>query len=317
MDQIDAAFESAEQISDLRSLVVARDQEIIRAAYFNGTTSAASVSFDVRSVTKSITATLIGIAIDKGFIDNVNQTVGELLTIYPYHIDSEVQAITLHQLLSMSSGMDWREIGVTSEFGTWINSEDQLEYALDKPFVAEPGSAFLYSDGGAHIVAAILESATNMNPADFALEYLFEPLGIESRYWLEDKQGHVIGGAGLSIGPADMVKIGQLYLNDGEFDGEQVVSSSWIQAATTPHITTDGILPFLTDYGYFWWLSSAHEVDYYLAMGYGGQYILVAPERELIAVATCAWRVSTAQAGNNWNNILDLIVNQIIPATEE
>ena len=154
-----------------------------------------------------------------------------------------------------------------------------------------------------------------MEPAAFALEYLFEPLGIGSRSWLEDKQGHVIGGAGLSIGPADMVKIGQLYLNEGKFNGVQVVSSSWIETATARHIDTGGILSFLDDYGYFWWQGNAHAVDYYVAMGYGGQYILVAPERELIAVATCRCSVPSARAGNNWYNILDLIVNQIIPAT--
>ncbi|MFC1481230.1 serine hydrolase domain-containing protein [Candidatus Neomarinimicrobiota bacterium] len=317
MVQINAAFVSAEQISDLRSLVIAQGDKIMKEAYYNGTSSAAIANFDVRSVTKSITATLIGIAIDQGFIDNVNQTIGELLTLYHEPLDSMIQAVTLHQLLSMSSGMDWREIGVPSEFPDWMSAPNQLDYALDKPFVGAPGTAFIYSDGGAHIVAAILESTTNMKPTAFAREHLFEPLGIGSRNWLVDKQGHNIGGAGLSIGPADMIKIGQLYLHKGKFDGEQVVSRSWIKTATAPHIDTGNILPFLDDYGYFWWLGNAHEVDYYVALGYGGQFILVAPERELIAVATCNWRVPTAQANNNWYNILELIIDQIIPATGE
>ncbi len=235
MAMIDDAFESAEQIADLRSLVVAQNKLIVKEDYYRGATNSASATFDVRSVTKSITATLIGIAIDHGFIDNVEQTIGELLTVYPYTIPPAVRAVTLHQLLCMSSGMDWREIGVTSEFGTWVNSPDQLEYALNKPFGPQPGTAFLYSDGGAHIVGAILESATNMQPADFALEYLFTPLGIGTRNWLEDNQGHNFGGVGLCIGPADMLKIGQLYLNNGKFDGEQVVSKSWVNAATAPH----------------------------------------------------------------------------------
>jgi CubicO group peptidase (beta-lactamase class C family) len=148
----------------------------------------------------------------------------------------------------------------------------------------------------------------------FAKQHLFQPLGITDRSWGTDKQGIYNGGAALSLTPYDMLKIGQLYLNRGVYNGVRIVSEEWIQKASTFKIMTNGIEPFGPGYGYFWWIGSSGSHCYYFANGYGGQFIVVVPDIRLIVVATNNWsNVPTDTANQDWYNTLDVIINKIIP----
>jgi CubicO group peptidase (beta-lactamase class C family) len=308
------AFAAAEQIAGMRSLLVGQDGQLVAEGYFNGTS--ASSLHDVRSVTKSVLSTLIGIAIDRGFIESTEQTLAQLLGPMVEGLEEEKRAITIDNLLTMTPGHEWRGLGASpSEFGEWLRAPDQLAYILDKPLVYPPGTRFHYSSGSSHLLSVILTEATGMNAADFAAQYLFAPLGIDSRPWLADKGGYAIGGAGLQLTPRDMLTIGVLFLEHGMSDGRQVVSEKWVRTSTEAHISTNNPIPYGTDYGYQWWLGNANNHDFYFAMGFGGQFIVNVPDLRLVVVATCEWRYPAEVANAHWYAIIRLILDNVVPAS--
>jgi len=312
------AYKSIETIEKIRSLVVARNGVIVSEEYYNGTGSQPDSVLDVRSVTKSISSTLIGIAIDKNFIKNADQTLEELIgTVEGF--DSEFNKITLHNLLTMTAGFEWHEIAEPSEFPDFISSKDQLDYIFSKSLTSTPGSVFDYSDGAAHLVSVVLEEATGLSSYKFAKQYLFEPLGISGfRLWYEDNRGYNYGGVGLCIGPHDMIKIGELYLKKGLYENNRIVSEEWITNSTSSKISTNNTLPYFPDYGYYWWLGEYEGKKYHCAIGYGGQFIFVVPVYDLVITATCDFRsTSTEAASNNWTTIITAIMTEILPAVRD
>lgn len=317
-NQLVIAFTNAEKIEDLQGLAVARNNVIVAEEYYNDAGPEPDPELHVMSVTKSISATLIGIAIDKGYIANVDQTVSDFIGEDVDLKNPDLGKVTIHQLLTMTCGHNWHEIGTYSEFSNFANAPDQLNYIIDKPIVNTPGTIFNYSDGGAHLISAIIQEATGMNTSLFADLFLFRPMDLDERIWYEDNRGIPYGGVGLCIGIHDMINIGYLYLNNGIYNGNQIVPAKWIEEATRFRISTNNAVPFLRDYGYFWWLSSAHGHDFICANGYGGQFILVAKSLNLVIVSRSNHRnISRDKAGNNWYNILNIIVNQILPAVRE
>jgi CubicO group peptidase (beta-lactamase class C family) len=214
----------------------------------------------------------------------------------------------------MATGFEWFEIAEPSEFGDFIYASNQLLYVLNKQFIHPPGTVFDYSDGAAHLISVIISEATGMSASEFANVHLFEPMGIDERFWYEDNQGYTYGGAGLCIGPHDMIKFGNMILNNGEYNGNRIVSSEWLNAATSIHISTNNLLPYLTDYGYYWWKGSILGHEFSMAMGYGGQFIVIVPNLNVVASATCEFRGLSEISGQNWNSIIDVISNNVIPA---
>ena len=311
-DQLDNIFASASQNSNLKCLIVWKDGRIIKQKYFHPGDSL--TPHDVRSVTKSVMATLIGIAIDRQIIPSEDQHIGEYLRPLVGSLDSVREKIPITALLTMSAGFSGNELANASEYDAWFHAPNQVAYTLNKSIVATPGTVFNYHSGVAHLTSAILAQATNGSTSSFANQYLFGPLGIASPTWQTDKQGIVNGGAGVRLTPLDMLKIGELYLNHGAYNGARVVSEEWIVKATTRKILTNNAVPFGPGYGYFWWTGNAHSRDYFFANGWGGQFIVVVPDIKLIVVATNVWSgVPVATANAQWYSTLDLIINQIIP----
>jgi len=310
------AYKSISNVTGIRSLVISYKHEIIYEEYYNNTNSGPDSIIDIRSATKSILSALIGIAIDKGFINSVDQTLSEFISPLVDSLDPQKGQITIHQLLTMTSGQEWSEIPGPSEFPDFIYAPDQFLYALNKPLINTPGTVFNYSDGSAHLLSVILTQATGMTASQFANKYLFEPLGIGNRFWYEDKQGYNYGGVGLCVGPYDMIKFGNLFLNKGKYKGVQIVSENWVDKAITNYISTGNVLPYLTNYGYYWWVGTRKGFSFYTAMGYGGQYIFVVPDLNLVVVSTCNFTGigGSVQAGENWKNITDIIMNNILEA---
>jgi CubicO group peptidase (beta-lactamase class C family) len=237
----------------------------------------------IHSCTKSIMSTLIGIAIDDGLIEDVSQP---LVDFFPdreiENLDAAKQSITLDHLLSMSSGLDCQD----SYLYNWRGLErmratiDWTQYALDLPVDREPGTTFDYCNSGSFLLSAILQQAAGMDSLEFAQQHLFAPLGISDVTWRTDPQGVYVGWGDMRLKPHDMAKIGYLFLNQGLWDGEQIVSSEWVQNATQEQI----IANTLSDgYGYQWWVDSN---GYYMALGYGAQFIFVIPDLDLVVVFT-------------------------------
>jgi CubicO group peptidase (beta-lactamase class C family) len=309
------AYAQARQIEGMKCLLVARNGVLVAEEYFREDDGPESLH-DVRSVTKSVTSALIGIAIEEGFIENVDQTLADyLIGSVADSIEKEKGQITLRQLLTMSCGLEWFEIGTYSEYSNWITAPDQIEYILNKPMVTTPGTVFNYSDGAAHLVSVILTEATGMNALEFAGLYLFAPLDISGRPWRTDNRGYNLGGVALQITPRDMLKFGTLYLQNGVYDGKQVIAAEWVSASTQSHISTNNAVPYGPNYGYYWWTGRAYARDYYFANGYGGQFIVVVPGWNLVAVATGNWRgIGRDQAGAQWYNIISVIMNDVLGA---
>ena len=153
-----------------------------------------------------------------------------------------------------------------------------------------------------------------MNLQDFAQQYLFDPLGIDSRPWITDNRGYPLGCVALYLTSRDMYKIGTMFLQNGMYNGRRVISENWIRKSTEAQIATGGAIPFGNNYGFLWWVDESDGIEYYMAMGYGGQFIKVVPEKNLVVIATCDWYLNEIQTSQNWYNIISIIVDKIIPA---
>jgi CubicO group peptidase (beta-lactamase class C family) len=313
IDQIslENAFTSARNLSRVKCLIVSCQDTFYKAEFF--LPGAEIEHHDVMSVTKSVTSLLIGIAIDKGFISSVDETIDGYIRPLVSDLDSAKGQITIKQLLTMSCGLHWSEIPGPSEFLQWYYSPDKLLYILNKSFISVPGESFNYSDGAAHLTSVVLSQATNMTANEFAKYYLFTPLGIGDRYWTTDNRGFNCGGVRLHLYPDDMLRIGKLVLNKGKWNYEQIVSEEWIDESTKFQISTNDIIPYGSSYGYYWWRASASNYDFFYANGHGGQFIFIVPAIEVVIVATTNWSdLNDQQAGLLWYNLINIIVNEVL-----
>ncbi|MDJ0961774.1 MAG: serine hydrolase [Acidimicrobiia bacterium] len=236
------------------------------------------------SVTKSVIGTLIGIAIDRGLLAGVDVPVVEILSgDVPATVDGLKASMTVEDLLTMSTGLDCRDSAFYEWEGldAWLASDDWTAHVLALPMAEEPGTRFEYCNGASFLLSAILSEVTGQSAAEFADDVLFGPLGITDYSWLANDEGITHGWTDLWLHRADMARIGYLFLRSGDWDGEQIVSREWVEASTTPQAN---LATSTDDYGYQWWIFDA--LDYAYALGFGGQYILLAPEHDLVVVFT-------------------------------
>ena len=308
-----SAYQQARQQNGLRSLLVARNGVLVAEEYFGGYNR--NRLNHVRSVTKSVVATLIGIAIREGFLQNTNQTLSEFLQPYSENRDGTKGQIAIEHLLTMTSGFSWNETN-GNEYGSWITSGDQIDYVIDKPLVAAPGQQFTYNSGTSHLLSAILTQATRMSTKAFAEKYLFAPLGITDVAWDQVSDGIYNGGAGLQLTARDMVKFGFLYLQNGVSGGEQIVPAEWITRAWQQKQTLGFAYGPLKSvhYGYLWWMEKGGAHDAFFAWGYGGQFVFCVPDLNLVVTTTSQWQLSAADASAQERANMDLIVNKVLPA---
>lgn len=236
----------------------------------------------IHSNTKSITSALVGIALDKGYIKSVNQPV---LEFFPEttiaNLDAQKRSITLAHLLTMASGLDTKDSYLYKwvGLGDMMASEDWAQYVLDLPMAQAPGERFEYSNGVSYLLAAIIQKTTEMSALEFARQHLFGPLGITDVKWRTSPQGVNAGWGDMMLTPHDMAKIGLLYLQKGRWEDRQIVSTAWIEASTQQQISAT----LFGGYGYQWWIDSA---QYFMAVGYLGQFIFVVPGKNLVVVFT-------------------------------
>ncbi|MBN2006849.1 MAG: serine hydrolase [Anaerolineae bacterium] len=287
-----------EQKLALHSLLIVRNGYLVSETYF-GSYQQDTLHIQY-SCTKSFVATLIGIAMDKGYIDRTDRNV---LDFFPESTfenpDDRKKAMTLDDLLTMRSGLDWEE--GDPAYRAMYQSSNWVKFVLDLPMASQPGSEFNYCSGCSHVLSAILQQTTGMSSRDFAEKTLFEPLGISKVRWEADAKGISIGGWGLQITPRDMAKLGYLYLHNGQWDGQQIVSAEWVRNATQQHTGTGGDV---LGYGYQWW--TYPSLAAYTALGRDGQTIFVIPDADLIVVTTAA-------IGGH-DEIFQLIEQYVVPA---
>jgi len=244
----------------------------------------AGLRHDVASVTKSITSTLIGLAIERGHLHGVEQPV---LSFFPgrsvAELDARKQKLTLEHLLTMQAGWDCGFEPKEARLSEMRRSADWVQFMLDLPMVAEPGTRFAYCSGNCHLLSAILTQVTRTNALAFARRELFEPLGIRDVAWLADPRGHNYGWGDLQLHPRDMAKLGQLLLQRGRRGIRQIIPEGWIRTATRAHVERT---INKDHYGYFWWVKGKDYPGMFEAVGRGGQRINVWPAKELVLVFT-------------------------------
>ena len=315
-NKLSYAYERAGEIENLRSLLVSKNNILISEVYFKD--GAKDELHDVMSVTKSFTSTLVGIAMDKGYIISLDQTLGDFFDSTIYDLSDEKSSISLYNLMRMSCGIPWKELGLESEFIDWYyNSDDHINYILDKEMIYTPRALFNYSDGAAHLVSVVLTEAVGMSTFEFANKYLFKPLQIDSCKWTKDNRGYNLGGVRLKITPLSMLKFGELILNEGKYGDVQIISKTWIDKATTSHIETNDCISFQNGYGLFWWTGQKNGYDYFFANGFGGQFIVIVPELKMVVVSSNNISGITVEKCNEqWCQTIDIIINYLIPSTK-
>lgn len=298
-------FLYAQQIQ-LDSVLIVRNGYIVYEDYPMGYTE--DMRHVLFSCTKSVASAVLGIALGQGYF---NGTHDRLLDFFPGRTvanpDPRKDRITVENLLTMKAGFEWDEWSVSYEDGSnpvfgLMSSSDALQHMLDLPMAAEPGTTWVYNSGVSHLLSYIVNATTGRFTGDFAQEFLFDPLGITSVYWETDFSGVSFGGFGLNLTPRDMAKFGYLYLNNGTWDEEQILFSSWIDESMVVNHTTGSNL----GYGYQWWINPDWEA--YSARGYRGQRIHVLPKENLVVVFTS----SGSQVHYD-----ELIADYILPAVNE
>ena len=266
----------------VHSVQIARHGRLVLDSYFYP--YSAEMRHDVASVTKSITSTLIGLAIEKGFLGDVNQP---LLTLFPDRsvaaLDERKRKITLAHLLTMQAGWDCGFEPKEARLFEMRRSADWLQYMLDLPMVSVPGMRFAYCSGNPHVLSIVLTRLTGTNALSFGRRELFDPLGIHDIWWPTDPQGHNHGWGDLQMHPRDMAKIGQLFLQHGRWGDRQILSETWIRAATRAHVD---LTVNRDHYGYAWWIKGDDYPGMFEAVGRGGQRISIWPAEDLVVVFT-------------------------------
>jgi CubicO group peptidase (beta-lactamase class C family) len=284
------------------SILIVRNGYVVLDAYFYPFLK--GQKHIIHSCTKSIMSALIGIAINKGFIKNIDQPITDFFPDKAFaNADDLKNSITLEDLLMMASGLKCRD----SYLYRWVGffemrySNDWAQYVLDLPMEVTPGEKFEYCNGVSYLLSVIIQNTTKMKTLDFARKHLFELLGIIDIEWERSPQGIDAGYGEMWLKPHDMAKFGLLYLNKGRWGNKQIVPSAWVEVSTRGHIGAT----LFDQYGYQWWVDSA---GYYMAVGYKGQRIFVVPEKDIVVVFTGDL---TGRDGLISKNLLD---SYIIPA---
>ncbi|HZY35637.1 MAG TPA: serine hydrolase [Mucilaginibacter sp.] len=269
---------------NIHSLLIIRHKRVIFDAYFYPFRP--NLRHDIASCTKSITALLTGIAIDKGYIKNEDQLVsGFFPEIKPP--SKGFETLTIKDLLTMTSGFDCSFANEDSLFYRLFQSSNWPGFIFNIPFAAEPGKQFSYCSCNYYLLAEIIYRATKLSPEDFAKKYLFNPLGIKSVYWSKNDKGINYGWGDLALKPYDLAKISQLLLDDGKWNGKTVISLNWLKKSEAMNTKFDNG----NGYGYGFWLDRDHA---YNAEGRGGQRLLIDPVNKTIIVVTAG--------GYNWDD---------------
>lgn len=301
--ELDTRIEAGEY-GDINSLLIWHDGVLLLESYYRGTDS--ETMNQIYSVTKSITSAMVGKAVEEQHIASLNDP---MLDYFPENrqienLDGRKEAIVLADLLTMQAGFEWEELSTiygdpTNDVTLMTRSADWIQYMLDREMLAEPGTTFTYSSGVTMLLGTILQVATGQSVEDYTATHLFEPLDITDWRWQQTPTGSSNTGWGLFLRPADMLKFGQLYYQEGNWQGNQIIPEAWIAESTRPLVQIDDEF----DYGYQWWrfadessiVADLAQNDVYFAWGFGGNFIFVVPHMELIVVTTAENFENSAQ----------------------
>lgn len=252
----------------------------------------------MQSVSKSVTSALVGIAIGRGELPQVETTIAPLFEEFRLpDADPRRADLTLEHVLTMTTGIKWDESTVTytdpaNSCANMEKSPDWIQFVLNQPMAQAPGAGFVYNSGATELLSYLIKKGTGRQAHEYAAEHLFKPLGITDTYWKITPTGLADTEGGLYLTARDLAKIGYLYLHDGVWDGQRLLPEGWVQASTSPRVDTRPGVERSRKYGYQWWVLpyGTDGKHAWAALGYGGQRLIVVPEHDLIAVFT-GWNI--------------------------
>lgn len=295
-----------EQNINMDAVAVIKDDVLLGLHRFSD-----EVVHNVFSVAKSHTATAIGFAIDEGKLKLSNRPIDFFADILPADIDPKWNKVTLHNLLTMTTGHGTKHLMVVDRKKLRKEKcEEWLTFAFTRPMPYEPGEKFAYGNLAPYVAGRMLEAAVGMTICDYLYEKMWKPMGVKKPKWETDLAGHTFAASDLYLDVADMAKLGQLYASGGCFRGERLLSKEWIKTAGSKHIDSCVLNPggYGIDeeagYGYYFWLN--HEVPgSYRCYGREGQFVIILPEKNAV--------IATQSMNSNVQPILDTVWKHILP----
>jgi CubicO group peptidase (beta-lactamase class C family) len=319
--------------ANIHAVVIVRHGKLVFEQYFAGYDDPwgepdgqfsfeATTKHDMRSVSKSVTSLLVGIANDRKLIASVDEAVVKFFPDYSSLKTTGWDSITIRHLLTMSSGIQWNEnlpwTDPKNDEPHLGSDPDPIRYVLAKPIAAPPDTLWNYNGGGTDLLGNLIERVSGKTFDAFAGEALFQPLGITDWEWKKyPKNAKFSAAAGLRLRPRDAAKIGQLMLARGSWQGQQIISADWIDQLMVPRFQAIGYFGGLMFYSYQWWqgrtLSDGAEVKWIAAMGLGGQRIIVVPDHDLVVMTTSGLYASPRQG----NDTLEILYRFVIPAVRD
>jgi CubicO group peptidase (beta-lactamase class C family) len=318
--------------ANVHAVVIVRHGKLVFEQYFAGYDEPwgqddgqhdfdATAKHDMRSVSKSMISLLVGIAIDRKLIKSADEPVVKFFPDYSAQKSPGWDNITLRHLLTMSSGIQWDENrgwkDPKNDEPHLGNEADPIRYVLSKPIAAPPDTVWTYNGGGTDLLGNIIERVSGKSLEAFARDTLFAPIGISDWEWMKYANEKISPAAGLRLRPRDAAKIGQLVLNNGDWNSKQVVSAKWIEQSVTPRFQAIGYFSGLFFYGQQWWMGRSiaqeKEVKWIAAMGSGGQRIFIVPDRDLVVMTTSGLYFQPRQG----DEALDMMANYILPSIRD
>ncbi|MEO8167692.1 MAG: serine hydrolase [bacterium] len=312
-DSIGLALQELRAKPYVESFVLVRNGFLVKEEYY--TLAQKYTGASVASVSKSITSSLVGIALREGYLDSIGQ---KLVSFFPEYVtpnlDPRTRDISIEHLLTMRSGFNYVEGDDHSN--VFNQNTNWMKEGIALPLHDTPGLTFNYASINAHLVSGLLTKASHMSTMDLAERFLFGPLGITILSWPKDPQGYYFAGSGMMFYPRDMARFGYLFVNNGLLDGRTILPAAWVQSSTQPHddqTRTWGMFRNVK-YGYFWWAAQWNTDSVFLAVGYGGQFIIGVPRMNLVIVITSNADVTQAEADAHHLAILDVVARRVLSA---
>jgi CubicO group peptidase (beta-lactamase class C family) len=287
-DLVARLYDNASKLETIYSLLVFKNGYLVAEDYFH--IGSAEQRVNIHSVTKSITSALVGIALDQGCLSSLDQPMMESFPELADLVrDPRKKQITIRQLLQMRAGYPWEES--TKELFELLYAGFRPSTLVDVQLVRDPGTGFEYSNLTSHLLGIIVARACETDLKSFAQEHLFSPLGVEPGFWQQDWEGYYLGYSDLDLSAHDLAKFGLMVLNDGQYEGAQIVPADWVRDSRQIYSENAWKIKVGRNwrdngYGYQWWSIRAGDHRYSLAWGHGGQQVVVLDEPDMVMVVT-------------------------------
>ncbi len=312
---IDSAAAVCAKNSNIYSFIIVRNGFLVREYYqeqlhdYN--------EFEIRSATKSFISVLVGIALEQGIIDSLDQP---MLSFFPEFdtddLDARTRTITVRHLLTMRAGFDYTDL--LPDPNLYTAKDHWVRQTIRLPLKYAPGERFYYASVQTHLLSAIIAKQSGMSTLEFGKKYLFDPAGIRIGHWDQDPQGVYFGGSGMMMTSRSMARLGDVILRNGFVNGTQLIPKEWLNQLSLPTLAADHSWGSFTavNYGFLWWTNTSGIGNFFFAAGSGGQFIIILPSKNAVIVTTANPNVAPASVELQELQVIEIITRYLIPSIQ-